>query len=54
MYLYCTSLVMHICLNGPLYLLNLNAFTTSPHLQIKVEPCELCLLDRNVSIDEAN
>jgi len=27
MYLYCTRLVLHIWLNGPLYLLNLNALT---------------------------
>jgi len=27
MYLYCTSRVLHIWLNGPLYLLNLNALT---------------------------
>jgi len=27
MYQYCTSLVLHIWLNGPLYLLNFNALT---------------------------
>jgi len=33
MYLYCTSLVFHIWLNGPLYLLNLNALTRFLRLQ---------------------
>jgi len=33
MYLYCTSLVLHIWLNGPLYLLGLNAETRFPRLQ---------------------
>ena len=33
MHLYCTSLVFHIWLNGPLYLLNLNALTRFLHLQ---------------------
>jgi len=32
-YLYCTSLVLHIWLNGPLYLLNLNALTRFLRLQ---------------------
>ena len=33
MYLYCTSLVFHIWLNGPLYLLNFKALTRSLRLQ---------------------
>ena len=44
MYLYCTSLVLHIWLNGPLYLLNLNALTRFLRLQTtaweNVEPCD--------------
>ena len=55
MYLYC--LVFHIWLNGPLYLLNLNALTRFLPSQTinweKDETCEQYLLDRNVSIDEA-
>jgi len=57
MHLYCTSLVFHIWLNGPLSLLNLSALTGFLRLQTinweKDEPCEKYLLDRNVSIDEA-
>jgi len=33
MYLYCTSLVCHIWLNGPVYLLNLNALARFLRLQ---------------------
>ena len=33
MSLYCTSLTFHIWLNGPLYLLNLNALTRFFRLQ---------------------
>jgi len=33
MYLYCTSIVLHSWLNGPLYLLNLNALTRFPRFQ---------------------
>jgi len=33
MYLYCTSLVFYIWLNGPLYVLNLNALTRFLRLQ---------------------
>jgi len=33
MYLYCTRLVFHIWLNGPLYLLNLNALARFLRLQ---------------------
>jgi len=44
MYLYYTSLVLHIWLNGPLYLLNLNALTRFLYLQTteweNLEPCE--------------
>ena len=57
MCLYCTSLVFHIWLNGPLYLLNLNISTKFLRLQTieweNDEPCEQNLLQRNVSIDEA-
>jgi len=57
MYLYCASLVLHIWLNWPLYLTNLNALTRFLRSQTteweNVEPCESYLLDRNVSIDEA-
>jgi len=42
--LYCTSLVFDIWLNGPLYLLNLNALTSFLRLQTthweNDEPCE--------------
>ena len=44
MYLYCTSLVFHIWLSGPLHLLNLNALTRFLRLQTtnweNDEPCE--------------
>jgi len=44
MHLYCTSLVLHIWLNGPLHLLNLNALTRFLRLQTteweNVESCE--------------
>ena len=44
MYLYCTSLVLHIWLNRPLYLLNLNALSRFLRLQTteweNVEACE--------------
>ena len=44
MYLYCTSLVFHIWLIGPLYLLNLNSLTRLLRLQTTErendEPCE--------------
>jgi len=44
MYLYCTSLVFHPWLSGPLYLLNLNALTRFLRLQTtnweNDEPCE--------------
>ena len=57
MYLYCTSLVLHIWLNGPLYWLNVNAMNRFLCLQTSemenVEPCEQYLLERNVSIGEA-
>jgi len=33
MYLYCTSLVLHIWLNESLYLLNVNALTKFLHMQ---------------------
>ena len=33
MHLCCTSLVLHICLKGPLFLLNLNALTRFLRLQ---------------------
>jgi len=43
-YLYCTSLVLHIWLNGPLCLLNLNALTRFLHFQTtdweNLEPCK--------------
>jgi len=43
MCLYFTSLVLHTWLNGPLYLLNLNAFTRILRLQtIAWENVELC------------
>jgi len=57
MYLYCSSLVLHIWLDGLLYLLNLNTFTRFLRVQKTEwendEPCEWYLLDRNVSINEA-
>ena len=57
MVLYCTSLVFHNWLNGPLYLLNLNGWTRFLRLQTtnweKDEPFDWYLLDRNYSIDEA-
>ena len=55
MYLYCTSLVLRICLNGPLYLLNLNALARFLRLQQLNGKMmnHVSLLDRNVSIDEA-
>jgi len=43
MYLYCTSLVLRILLNGPLYLLNLNALTRFlPLRTTERENDELC------------
>jgi len=43
MHLYCTSLVLYIWLNGPLYLLNLNSLTKFLTLQATEwendEPC---------------
>jgi len=56
MYLYCTSLVFHIWVNGPL-LLNFKALIRFLLLQTtdweKDETYEQYLLERNVSIDEA-
>jgi len=44
-------------LNGPLYLLNLNALTGFLRLQTteweNVEPCGQYILERNASVDEA-
>ena len=55
-YLYYTSLVLHIWLNGSLYFLNLNALTRFLRLKetewVIGEPYEQHLLERNVSIDE--
>ena len=55
-YLYYTSLVLHIWLNGSLYFLN-NALTRFLRLKatewVIGEPYEQHLLERNVSIDEA-
>jgi len=57
MYLYCTSLVLYIWPNGPLYLTNSNALTRFLRLPTteweNVEPCESYLLERYVSVDEA-
>jgi len=49
-YLYCTSLVFHRWLNGPLYLLNLNALNRFLRLQTtnleKDETCSsICLTE---------
>jgi len=50
MYLYCTSLVLYIWLNGPLYLLSLNALTRLLRLQATEwendEPCEQSRISR--------
>ena len=48
MYLYCTSLVLYIWLNALTRFLRLQTTEWK-----NVEPCELYLLERNVSIDEA-
>jgi len=55
MYLFCTNLLLHTWINGPFYLLNLNALTgcfCCAYLDWKPLNHVECVLGKNVATDE--